>query len=65
MSLENPNQGGNESMLTTNQIDEFARTVAMISDTIEGFYSNPENEKAFQDWYLNKYGHHEKESGYE
>lgn len=53
------------STLTPNQIDEFARTVAMISDTIEGFYSNPENEKAFQDWYLNKYGHHEKESGYE
>ena len=52
-------------MLTTQQINDLAQTVAWISDTIEGFYSNPENEKAYQDWYLRKYGHTEKESGYE
>ena len=52
-------------MLTTSQVKDLARTVAMISDTIEGFFSNPENEKAYQDWYLRKYGHEEKESSYE
>ena len=52
-------------MLTSTQVNEFARTVAMISDTIESFYSNPENEKAYQDWYFKKYGHKEKESSYE
>ena len=49
-------------MLTTKQINDIASTVAMISDTIEGFFSNPENEKAYQEWYLMKYGHTEKES---
>ena len=52
-------------MLSPNQVKDLARTVAMISDTIEGFFSNPENEKAYQDWYLKKYGHTEKESSYE
>ena len=49
-------------MLSSAQVNEFAKSVAMISDTIERFYSNPENEKAYQDWYLKKYGHTEKES---
>ena len=49
-------------MLSSTQINDLVRTVAMISDTIEGFYSNPENEKAYQDWYFKKYGHYEKES---
>ena len=53
------------SKLTTAQVNDFARTVAMISDTIEHFYSNPENEQAYQDWYLKKYGHTEKENIYE
>ena len=53
------------STLTTNQINEFAKTVAMISNTIEGFYNNPENEKAYQDWYFKKYGHYEKENVYD
>ena len=48
-------------MLTANQVQDFARTVAMISDNIEAFFSNPENEKAYQDWYFKKYGHTEKE----
>lgn len=52
-------------MLSPNQVKDFAQTVAMISDTIESFYSNPENEKAFQDWYLKRYGHTEKENIYE
>ena len=52
-------------MLSPTQVKDIAQTVAMISDTIEGFYSNPENEKAYQDWYFKKYGHHEKENCYE
>ena len=52
-------------MLSSTQVDDLARTVAMISDTIEGFFNNPENEKAYQDWYLKKYGRTEKESTYE
>ena len=51
--------------LTNIQVKDLAKTVAILSDTIEGFFSNPENEKAYQDWYLKKYGHHEKECVYE
>lgn len=50
------------STLTQNQIKDIARTVAGISKAIESFYSNPENEKAFQDWYVKKYGRIDKES---
>lgn len=50
------------SQLTSIQIEELARTVASINQSIVGFYNNPENEKAFQDWYFRKYGHYEKES---
>ena len=50
------------SQLTPNQIKDLARTVASLSQTIVGFYDNPDNEKAFQDWYFKKYGHYEKES---
>ena len=53
------------SPLTTSQVQDLARTVAWISDTIEGFYNNPENEKAYQDWYLKKFGHADKEHSYE
>ena len=53
------------SQLTTIQIKEIAQTVAIIQDTIAGFYSNPENEKAYQEWYFRKYGHTDKESIYD
>lgn len=43
------------SQLTQNQIDDIARTVASIEQTIVGFFDNPENEKAFQEWYAKKY----------
>ena len=49
-------------MLTATQIDELARTVASLQQSIIGFYDKPENEKAFQEWYFKKYGHMEKES---
>ena len=50
------------SQLASSQIDDIARTVASLHQTIVGFYDNPENEKAYQDWYFRKYGHYEKES---
>ena len=50
--------------LTQDQIKDFARTVAIIDKTIAGFFDDPDNEKAYQDWYLKKYGHTEKESNY-
>ena len=53
------------SQLTPNQIKDLARTVAGIEMHIAGFYSNPENEKAYQDWYLKKYGRTEMECNYE
>ena len=52
------------STLTSNQVNDLAKTVASIEQHIKGFYDNPENEKAYQDWYFRKYGHHEKESTY-
>ena len=50
------------STLTTNQIKDLARTVAGIEQHIVGFFDNPENEKAYQDWYFKKYGRIDKES---
>ena len=49
------------STLTSNQIDDLAKTVAGIEQHIKGFFDNPDNEKAYQDWYLKRYGHQEKE----
>lgn len=49
-------------MLSPNQVKDIASTVAGISKTIEAFFSIPENEKAYQDWYFKKYGHIDKES---
>ena len=53
------------TLLTQNQIKDIARTVASIEQTIVGFYNDPNNEKAYQDWYFKKYGRTEKESNYE
>ena len=52
-------------MLSPTQIKDLASTVAGIEHHIKGFFDNPENERAYQDWYLRKYGHTEKESIYE
>ena len=51
------------SQLTPTQIDDIAKTVASLQQTIVGFFDNPENEKAFQEWYAKKY--QDKESVYE
>ena len=50
------------STLTPNQVKDLARTVAGIEQYLKGFYDNPDNEKAYQDWYSQKYGHMNKES---
>ena len=50
------------SQLTPNQIKDIAKTVASIEQHIVGFFNNPDNEKAYQDWYLKKYGRMDKES---
>ena len=50
------------SALSKFQIDDLARTVASIEQHIKGFFDNPDNEQAYQDWYFRKYGHYEKES---
>ena len=49
------------STLTSNQIDDLAKTVAGIEQHIKGFFDNPDNEISYQDWYLKRYGHPEKE----
>ena len=50
------------SQLTPDQIKDIAKTVASIEQHIKGFFDNPDNEKAYQDWYLEKYGRMDKES---
>lgn len=47
--------------LSPNQIKDLARTVAGIEQHITSFFDNPENEKAYQDWYFRKYGQIAKE----
>ena len=46
--------------LTQTQIEDLAKTVAMIHETVGRFFDIPENEQAFQEWYLLKYGRSEK-----
>ena len=53
------------STLTTHQIEDLAKTVAGIEQHIKGFYDNPDNEKAYQDWYAKRYGRIDKENCYE
>ena len=63
MSLENPNMEVDRvSQLTPCQINDLARTVAGIEQHLKGFFDNPDNEKAYQDWYFKKYGRYENES---
>lgn len=53
------------SPLTLNQVEDLARTVAMIQTAVGGFFDISENEQAYQEWYFKKYGHYEKESNHE
>ena len=66
MSLEKPNtEVDRVSQLTSSQVNDLARTVAGIEQHLKGFFDNPENEKAYQDWYFRKYGRMDKESNYD
>lgn len=47
--------------LTPFQIEELTRTLVGLQDDIKMFFSNPEIERAYQEWYLKKYGRSEKE----
>ena len=42
--------------LTTYQVTEMARTIAGMRNSIEEFFADPAVERAFQEWYLNRYG---------
>lgn len=48
--------------LSPNQIKDIARAVACIEQHIVAFYDNPDNEKAYQEWYFRKYCQNKKES---
>ena len=43
--------------LTETQITNLAQPIASMIDKITAFYQIPENEAAFQAWYLQQYGH--------
>ena len=40
-------------------LEEMARHTARMEETIWGFYQDPENEKAYQEWYEKKFGRRE------
>lgn len=50
------------STLSPNQVKDLARTVAGIEQHLKAFFDNPDNEKAYQEWYSQKYCQQKKES---
>lgn len=42
--------------LKDRQIDELARLLVGMVDSIREFYDNPQNQKAYREWYLKKFG---------
>lgn len=42
--------------LTPQQVEALARPLIWMVDRISAFYDDPENERAFQEWYLKNYG---------
>ncbi len=43
--------------LTPQQIEDLARPLVYMAETIMDYYKDPAHEAAFQAWYLEKYGH--------
>jgi hypothetical protein len=43
--------------LTQDQITELARPFVGMVGALREFYSDPQNEKKYREWYLKKYGH--------
>lgn len=37
-------------------VTELAKPFAKMVKSLEGFYSDPENKKKYQEWHLQKYG---------
>lgn len=46
-----------QAKLTPNQITEMARPFVGMVEALTTFYADPQNEKAYREWYLKKYGH--------
>lgn len=45
------------SNLSSSQVYNLARPIAGMMEKIIAYYQDPENERAFQEWYLERYGH--------
>ena len=43
--------------LTPAQITNLAKPLVEMVQTLREFYKNPKNEKAYREWYFQKYGH--------
>lgn len=42
--------------LTQSQVADLSNHFVGIRDSLEKFFNDPENQKAYQKWYLEKYG---------
>lgn len=45
------------SNLSSSQVYDLARPIVGMMEKIMAYYQDPENERAFQEWYLAKFGH--------
>jgi len=43
--------------LSQSQISNLAKPIVGMAQAIQDFYKDPQNEKAYREWYLKKYGH--------
>lgn len=43
--------------LSQNQITDLARPFVSMVDVLTDFYKDPQNEQAYREWFLKKYGH--------
>jgi hypothetical protein len=44
------------SNLSSSQVYDLARPIVGMMEKIMAYYQDPENERAFQEWYQRKYG---------
>lgn len=50
------NEQINHIELTSWQIENLARPIVGMLSVMENFYNDPQNESAYQKWYVKKYG---------
>lgn len=43
--------------LSKQQIEDLARPFVGMVERIEAYFDDPKNERDYQEWYLQKYGH--------